>query len=165
MMSDQTEGAKNLRKFTGRHMAIIMLAFFGVVVAVNGYMAWVAIKSWTGLMARNGYVASQDFNASLAVRKKQDSLGYQSVLRYGDGAMTFTFRDRSGQPLEGFAITLKVGRPTNEREDSRFVMREEKPGTYRQKLQLAPGQWNVDVVANDKTGRRWKRLVRLNVKQ
>jgi nitrogen fixation protein FixH len=163
-MNDQMEGAKKQREFTGRHMAIIMVAFFGVVVSVNGYMAWVAVDSWTGLMARNGYVASQDFNAGLAVRRKQDSLGYQSLLRYADDAMVFTFRDRSGQPLAGYKITLKLARPTNEREDRQFVMTEGMPGIYRQKLQLAPGQWNADVIASDQTGRRWKRLVRLYVK-
>jgi len=164
-MNDQIKTVKNSREFTGRHMAVIMAAFFGVVVSVNGYMAWVAVDSWTGLMARNGYVASQDFNAGLEVRRKQDRLGFQSNLRYGNEAMTFTFRDRSGQPLTGFEITLKVGRPTNEREDRRFVMTEGEPGNYRQKLQLAPGQWNVDVITSDKTGRRWKRLVRLYVKE
>jgi len=164
-MSDQTGDSKKPREFTGRHMAIIMFAFFGVVFSVNGYMAWVAVDSWTGLTARNGYVASQNFNAGLAVRRKQDSLGFQSILRYSDKVMTFTFQDRSGQPLEGFEITLKVGRPTNEREDRQYLMKEGEPGTYRQKLQLAPGQWNADVIANDKTGRRWKRLVRINVKE
>ncbi len=164
-MSDQTGEAKKQREFTGRHMAIIMLTFFGVVVSVNGYMAWVAVSSWTGLMARNGYVASQNFNANLEVRRKQDSLGYQSILRYGDEAMTFTFRDRSGQPLTGFEVTLKVGRPTNEREDRQFVMTQGEPGIYRQKLLLAPGQWNADVIASDKTGQAWKRLVRLYVKK
>ncbi len=164
-MSDQTGEAKKPREFTGRHMAIIMVAFFGVVVSVNGYMAWVAVSSWTGLMARNGYVASQDFNATLAVRRKQASLGYQSILRYGDKAMIFSFRDRSGQPLKGYRITLKVGRPTNEREDRQFLMTEGEPGIYRQELLLTPGQWNADVIANDQTGQTWKRLVRLYVKE
>ena len=164
-MSDQAGDAKKTGEFTGRHMALIMVAFFGVVISVNGYMAWVAVDSWTGLMARNGYVASQDFNAGLAVRREQDSLGFQSILRYRDKTMIFTFQDRSGQPLEGFEITLKVGRPTHEREDRQFLMKEGQPGTYRQNLNLAPGQWNVDVIAIDKSGRRWKRLVRLNVKK
>jgi len=164
-MSNQADNLEKTGQFTGWHMATIMVAFFGVVVSVNGYMAWVAVDSWTGLMARNGYVASQDFNAGLAERRKQDSLGFQSILRYRDKTMVFTFQDRAGQPLEGFDITLKVGRPTNEREDRQFLMKEVEPGTYQKKLQLAPGQWNADVIAINKTGGRWKRLVRLNVKE
>ncbi len=164
-MNDQVDDTKKTGQFTGRHMALIMVAFFGVVASVNGYMAWVAVDSWTGLMARNGYVASQDFNADLAVRRKQDSLGFQSILRYRDKTMTFSFQDRSGQPLEGYKITLKVGRPTNEREDRQFLMKEGEPGIYRQNLNLELGQWNADIIANNKTGRSWKRLVRLNVIQ
>jgi len=164
-MSDQTGNTKKSGEFTGWHMAMIMMAFFGVIIAVNGYMAYMAVDSWTGLMARNGYVASQDFNATLEVRRNQDRLGYQTTLRYNDETVSFSFRDRSGQPLVGYDIILKLGRPAYESEDRQYVMTETVPGIYRQKVKLAPGQWNADVIANDKSGRTWKRLVRLNVKK
>lgn len=164
-MHNQTEAGEHSGRFTGRHMAIIMVAFFGVIVSVNGYMAYVAVTSWTGIMARNGYVASQDFNAQLAIRRQQDELGFQSHLSYGGGAMAFSLRDKSGQPLEGFDVSLLVGRPIHELQDSKHILKEGKPGTYHQKLHLAPGQWNVDVIANDKAGRRYHRLVRLYVKK
>ncbi|TGV41583.1 cytochrome oxidase, partial [bacterium M00.F.Ca.ET.168.01.1.1] len=38
------------REFTGRHMLVIILAFFGVVIAVNLTMATLASTSWTGLV-------------------------------------------------------------------------------------------------------------------
>lgn len=162
-MSNQTVVTEKSGKFTGWHMAIIMVAFFAVIVAVNGYMAYVAVNSWTGLTARNGYVASQDFNANLAVQRKQDALGYQSLLRYSDGAMVFSLRDRSGEALAGFDVSVKVGRPTHEGEDREIILEETSPGIYRQELKLAPGQWNVDVVANDNAGHPYKRLIRVYV--
>ncbi len=38
-----------------------MVAFFGVIIAVNVTMATIAIASWTGLVVQNSYVASQEF--------------------------------------------------------------------------------------------------------
>jgi nitrogen fixation protein FixH len=40
------------KEFTGRHMLLIMIAFFGVIIAVNITMAVVARQSWTGLVAK-----------------------------------------------------------------------------------------------------------------
>ncbi|MGE0776676.1 MAG: FixH family protein, partial [Sphingomonadaceae bacterium] len=54
------------RSFTGRHMAIILIAFFGVVIAVNFYMARMAIGTFGGTVVDNSYVASQRFNGWLA---------------------------------------------------------------------------------------------------
>ena len=163
-MTNQTDETRKTRVFTGWHMVMIIVAFFGVVIAVNGYMAYVAVASWTGLTARNGYVASQEFNTRLAVRRQQDGQGFKSVLRYQDEAMNFSFRDSSGQPLRGFEVSLKVGRPTHEGEDRQIVLKEAKPGIYRQKLKLAAGQWNVDVFAKDRSDRHYHRKVLLYVK-
>ena len=35
------------RPFTGRHMAIIIISFFAVIIAVNLTMAYFARSSWT----------------------------------------------------------------------------------------------------------------------
>lgn len=164
-MNNQAREVETPGKFTGWHMAMIMVAFFGVIITVNGYMAYVATTSWTGIMARNGYVASQDFNATLARQRQQDSLGFQSLLRYDNEMMTFSFNDSASQPLVGFDITLKVGRPVHENDDRQIVLEEGAPGVYHQKLKLAPGQWNVDVIANDNADRRYHRRLRLYVKK
>ena len=164
-MSSAANETKKTGEFTGRHMALIMVAFFGVIIAVNGFMAYMATASWTGILAKNGYVASQDFNAELAVRRAQDRLGFQSLLRYDNEAIIFSFRNRSDQALVGFDVSLKIGRPVNESEDHQYVLNETKPGIYSEKVKLAPGQWNVDIIANDKASRRYHRKVRLNVEK
>ena len=50
------------REFTGKHMLVIMFAFFGVIIAVNLTMATFAHTSWSGLVVQNSYVAGQHFN-------------------------------------------------------------------------------------------------------
>ena len=54
------------REFTGRHMLVIMVAFFSVIIAVNLTMAFFARSSWTGAVVENTYVASQQFNRKAA---------------------------------------------------------------------------------------------------
>ncbi len=56
-------------RFTGYHMAAIMVSFFGVVIAVNFTMAWYATSSWSGLVVENTYVASQQFNSRAAAMR------------------------------------------------------------------------------------------------
>ena len=64
------------RKFTGWHMLAMMVAFFGVVIAVNLTMARIAIGSFGGVLVENSYVASQEFNGWLAEVRAQEALGW-----------------------------------------------------------------------------------------
>ena len=36
------------RRWTGRHVLVALLLFFGVIAAVNGAMVWFALHSWPG---------------------------------------------------------------------------------------------------------------------
>ena len=70
------------KPFTGRHMLFAMLAFFGVIIAVNLTMAAFATKSWTGLVVKNSYVASQAFNRELEQAKVQAARGWTGDITY-----------------------------------------------------------------------------------
>ena len=48
--------------FTGRHITMILVAFFGVVIAVNLVMAHYASSTFGGVVVENSYVASQEYN-------------------------------------------------------------------------------------------------------
>lgn len=65
------------RRFSGWHMAAILVAFFGVVIAVNVTMATFAVKTFGGTVVENSYVASQEYNRWLAAARKQQRLGWK----------------------------------------------------------------------------------------
>ena len=67
------------RTFTGRHMAMIMVGFFGVIIAVNFTMARFATATFGGIVVENSYVASQEFNGWLEEAEKQRALGWDAV--------------------------------------------------------------------------------------
>src|SRR3546814_19411645 len=59
------------RPFTGRHAAMILIAFFGVVISVNIVMASFALSTFGGTVVDNSYVASQHSNEWLATADAQ----------------------------------------------------------------------------------------------
>lgn len=64
------------KSFTGRHMTAILVAFFGVVIAVNMLMATLATRTFGGTVVDNSYVASQKFNGWLKAARDQANLGW-----------------------------------------------------------------------------------------
>ena len=64
------------KAFTGRHAAMILVAFFGTVIGVNMVMASFALSTFGGTVVDNSYVASQHYNEWLARADAQDRLGW-----------------------------------------------------------------------------------------
>ena len=82
-------------------MAILIVSFFGVIIAVNIVLAVFATRSWTGLVVKNSYVASQDFNKLQAKTDRQKAKGWQSELVVEKTGVVLRFRDREGESLSG----------------------------------------------------------------
>lgn len=64
------------KRITGRHAAAALVAFFGVVIAVNVTMAMFATRTFGGVVVENSYVASQKYNGWLAAAERQKRLGW-----------------------------------------------------------------------------------------
>lgn len=149
------------KPFTGRRMLAVMLGFFGVVIGVNAALAIFSSTSWTGLVVKNSYVASQHFNEYLARARRQQALGWRSTLGYAGGALHFNLMGRDGAPLPGMRVEVTLRRPTHEGEDRRVVLTPSTGGGYGGALALPKGTWNADVAATDTIGRHYQRAFRL----
>src|SRR5262245_25751182 len=108
------------RPLTGRTVLITLLAFFGVVFAVNGVMMKLAIDTMPGLEVESAYRASMGYNGEIAAARRQSALGWQVVERVdraadGHAAMRVEARDSAGAPLSGLAVTARLERPTDKR--------------------------------------------------
>lgn len=144
-----TGSAKTTGKgeFTGRHMLIIMLSAFGVIIAVNLVLAYFAAGSWTGLVVKNSYVASQKFNKHLADVEAQNKRGWKSEFIVNAQEVSFKFFDSAQRPLSGFKIEAHIKRLIHERDDKKITLKETSPGVYGAKLALAPGNWQANLTA------------------
>lgn len=146
-------------RFTGWHMLACMIAFFGVIMVVNFTMASFASRSWTGLVVKNSYVASQEFNDELAQAEAQHARGWRSDIAYENGQLSFSLFDQSGQPLMPTQIVLSIGRPAFEQRD-RVIRLSGQNGIFSTPLPLEDGTWAVKVEtrAENLTYRRDLRL-------
>lgn len=161
-MPDNSDFSPVARPFTGRHMLVAMLVFFGVVIGVNALMAVLATQTWTGLVVKNGYVASQTFNDDLADAERQKALGWQSRLEYGAGRLLFVLSDRGRAPVVGRRVTATLRRPVHDRDDRVVVLTADAAG-YSVRMDLAPGVWEVDVRVTGTDLRGYRQIFRINV--
>ncbi len=141
-------------QFTGRHMAAILITFFGVVIAVNVLMARYAISTFGGVVVENSYVASQHFNRWLDEAKAERALGWKATFeRERAGHVAVTLRDAAGRPIEGASVTAIAEHPLGLRHDENLTFRAEAPGRYG--AQLVDGRWRLRLVASA-GGKTWR---------
>jgi nitrogen fixation protein FixH len=152
------------RTFTGRHMLAAMVAFFGVIVAVNLTMATFAVKSWTGLVVQNSYVASQEFNDRAAAGRAQAALGWQTELAYSNGELRYTLVREDGAAVALTDILVALGRPAYEAEDTTIVLTPNGDGGFGGNVKLGDGQWIVRVSAEAGLAEPWLDIRRIHVR-
>lgn len=151
-------------QFTGRHMLLIMVAFFGVVISVNALMAVLAVKSWTGLVVPNSYVASQGFDKETARRMQALNAGAKAEVVQEGAYVSVTFKGRSGEALEADQLVLTVGHPVDPDLDRKLTLKAAGDGLYKTDEALPAGTWVGEVSATLKGYGDWVQPVRLLVK-
>jgi len=132
------------RKFTGWHMATIMIAFFGVVIAVNMVMAVQAGRTFGGTVVDNSYVASQEFNRWLDEAKIQQAQGWQLAATTVGGRPLLTASAR-GAPLLPSRITAYAEHPLGQLDDIPLAFHATAPGHYAADKPLPAGRWRLHV--------------------
>lgn len=130
-------------RFTGRHMLAIMLAFFGVVVAVNMLMATLASRTFGGTVVDNSYVASQKFNGWLAEGRAQDRLGWTARLSL-NGTRRIEVAVREGEAtLAGAQLHAVARHPLGRAPDIALDFRPVGQGGYLSRTALPAGRWTL----------------------
>lgn len=153
------------RQVTGYHVLAYLVAFFGVIISVNLTMAYFANSTWSGLVVANGYVASQSFDRDLARSREQAALGWTVNLVHGANAVTISFSDKQGKPIEGLAISGDLERTVTDKEDQALAFAAEGAGVYRAAAKLSPGVWELEVkAAGDGSTPDYRKIIRFFVK-
>jgi nitrogen fixation protein FixH len=130
-------------EFTGRRMAIIMVAFFGVVVVVNLTMATLATRTFGGTVVDNSYVASQNFNSWLRNARNQAGLQWKEETRLdASGHLVSQVHSPSG-PVRGAVVEAHASHPLGRAPENRIMLASQGDGQYRSAVALPPGRWIV----------------------
>jgi nitrogen fixation protein FixH len=148
---------------TGGQVFAVIATFFAIIIAVNATMAVFAMRSWSGLVVANGYVASQAFNKELAEARHQAQLGWRESFGYADGKLTLTLSDAQSRAIGEAQVNVRLERPSTDREDRDLVLREVVPGKYELAGTLSPGLWDAETIARTAAGASLRRLYRFHV--
>jgi nitrogen fixation protein FixH len=129
------------RSFTGRHMLFAMLAFFGVIIAVNFTMAWFASRTFGGTVVDNSYVASQNFNSWLQASRDQQKLGWHPALSLNASRHPVLAVRIDGAAQPGFTATGTAHHPLGRAPDVVLVFDKGADGELISRSALPPGRW------------------------
>lgn len=139
------------REFTGKHMALVLVAGFGIVIAVNFYMASLAIGGFGGVVVENSYVASQKFNGWLDQARASDRLGYRATLARGEGGR---LRVTTADVPDGALLSAELRRPLGKAQAFALHFEQVGPGDYVSTRALPAGRW-IARIAIDAGNGRW----------
>lgn len=131
---------KASRRITGRHATVALVAFFGVVVAVNLIMASFATSTFGGVVVENSYVASQKYNDWLAAAERQKELGWKISPGVDEERHVTVNAVIEGAEVRGYA-RHPLGREPDV--SLTFVARD---GGFRSVTPLPAGRWNVHLL-------------------
>jgi nitrogen fixation protein FixH len=125
-------------------MLVVMIAFFGTVIAVNLVMAGYATRTFGGTVVDNSYVASQNFNGWLSNARRQAELGWVATVGRSGGRLLVT-ASAAGQPLAGARVSATARHPLGHAPDVALAFREAGPGRFEAIEALPPGRWQLAV--------------------
>lgn len=137
------------KTLTGRHVAMIFVSGFTIIISVNLFLAYSAISTFPGLEVKNSYVASQKFDEN---RTAQTALGWSVLAQARGSEVVLSITDASGAPVEVAELDATLGRATHVRDDQTpdFVF---DGARYVAPAELGAGNWNLRMkaVADDGT--------------
>jgi nitrogen fixation protein FixH len=151
-------------KFTGWHMVAVMVLFFGTIISVNLSLAWFANKTWTGLVVKNTYVASQEFNGKTRQILAQSDLGWNVKPEFGSKEIVLNLTDSQGRKINDAIVTARIGHPAHENSDRLVQLVADQGGVYRAQTELESGIWEADISIIGPAADNWSKTFRFLIR-
>jgi nitrogen fixation protein FixH len=140
------------RRLTGRHVLVMFLAFFGVVVTVNATMLTLALDTMPGTTTDSAYRASQRFNANLAAARMRAARGWMVDAHVrrdpsGAAALTVGLAQSDGVSIDGVAISARLMHPLHRTKDHAFDIARLAAGRFAGTADgVGPGSYDLVVL-------------------
>lgn len=140
-------------RLTGRGVLVWLVAFFGIVIAVNSYFIAVSSRTFSGEDEQKPYLQGENFNRMLARHAEQAALGWKAAigasrLANGEVRIYIEMQDRAGRPVAKAGLVGELRHPTNENRDRSLQLTELRPGFYQGQLAgVSTGYWEVLIYA------------------
>ena len=141
------------KKITGKMVLIWMIAFFGVIIAVNSVFMYFAIYTWPGLTTEDSYKKGVNYNQTLDAAARQSALGWLSTIEIGAGTntdkpVTIHMTGQANAPLSGLVVTVTIERAVGTHNTQIISMSETAPGIYSGIFKAQEqGRWIAEITA------------------
>ncbi|MFC4272880.1 hypothetical protein GQF03_09460 [Sneathiella chungangensis] len=147
-MSVQTEG----KQLTGRHVALMLAAFFGLMFAVNGAFVYFALGSFSGLSETDAYKRGLAYNEEIDHKARQNARGWQPAFSFEQtgatkGRLVLDIRDANGVALHDLDVEAIIRRPVIDGTDQTVALRYDGSKFTAEITLTAPGQWDISLLA------------------
>lgn len=123
------------------------------VFAANGTLIYLALHSKPALVSEHPYEDGRAYNHELEAATAQAALGWTATLSAPlqpgtPSAIDLDMSDKTGAPVQGLQVGLRIWRPVGTLGDIRLHLTETAPGRYTGVVTLpAAGQWQFDFMA------------------
>jgi len=141
----------------GWHVLLILVAFFGAVIAVNVGFAVQAYGTFPGEVTAKPYEEGLAFNRTLAQRAEERALGWRATVQatmtqVGRTQLRVTVMGADGEPVRGLSLLGRLERPATEAGALSTTFHETGAGTYDAYLPDTPGAWDLTLRGTDRAG-------------
>lgn len=155
-----------VRLFTGKKFLIVVVSFFGVIMAVNAVFITLALKSNPGVVTKDYYERGIHYNETLEQAKYQKELGWSGKLAasYSNGRISYSLLTKDGQPVAGKTVLVRMVRPVQDGHDFEISLLEVSPGVYEADFYPPlKGNWEAHIDVTSEGDREFYDFMSLNV--
>lgn len=141
------------KELTGRHVLLMLLAFFGVMLAVNTYFTVAAVKTFRGEDVKRSYRQGLDYNQTLQQRAQQSELGWAisantNVLADDRVEILLSFNNENDRGVGNLEITGLLSHRVDSRFDKDITFQAIGGGRYKAIVTGLEGPYVLKAVAN-----------------
>lgn len=141
-------------RIRGWHVLAAVIAFFGVVIAVDVTFLMAAYRSYPGQVSVTPYEDGLAYNKHMAQQRAQAALGWRASVATAPNAVVVDVLDATGAPVAGLEVTGLLSRPATEAGRLSLAFAETVPGRYVARAAPPPGGWDLALSAHGKDGAR-----------
>ncbi len=153
-MTDMTQPPRFTIK--GHHVLIAFVLFFGVIAALDGLFISLALRTFSGQVAKNPYEAGLLYDRTLETRAIQAKLGWTATLAASEtGVLELVVTDRAGKGVDGLSVEATLKRPATDDGAQTATLKGLGDGRYSADASLS-GAWDITVIANGPQGERFE---------
>lgn len=168
MNDKDTETKKPAKQLTGRTVLISIVAFFAVIIGVNGIMTWFAIDTFSGVETEDAYRKGRDYNQEIQAAMAEKEHGWtvsvveEKILPKAEftlGPMplhmvTIHVTDEADEIVRDLHIEGSIIRPVVKGYDTAVWFRPMSDGSYVAAADLPEdGKWQLKALIKDEAGK------------